>query len=233
MEKKIGIILMLLFVSLNLNGQIVVEHEGKVGIGRQDPQYLLDVEGGIVHFGWGSDNTTFGVEGDDPSLLLGTNGVSRGIIDLFGITAGAYSRIQTTDHNLHLDSPTEGKILFNYYKPGNVTLINPKGGFVGINTMNPTHELTVNGTIRAEEIIIDADVFPDYVFNSDYKLTPLNEVETYISQNGHLPGIPSEKEILKSGINMKAMNIKMMEKIEELTLYIIELEKKINKLNLQ
>ena len=67
----------------------------------------------------------------------------------------------------------------------------------------------------------------DEVFKDDYNLLSINEVEKYISENGHLPDIPSEAEVMENGINVGEMNALLLQKIEELTLYVIELEKKI------
>ncbi len=104
---------------------------------------------------------------------------------------------------------------------------------VGINTNNPDSELTVNGLIHATEVRIDMDVLPDYVFEENYHLRTLNEVENYIDENGHLPEIPSAKQVADNGMNMGQMQAKLLEKIEELTLYTIAQEKRIAELNKQ
>ena len=104
-------------------------------------------------------------------------------------------------------------------------------GNVGIGYENyGTYKLAVNGTIRSKEIIVETANWADYVFDNDYKLTPLDKVEEYISRNKHLPNIPSAKEIEEKGLQLGDNQKKMMEKIEELTLYIIEANKKIEKL---
>jgi hypothetical protein len=100
---------------------------------------------------------------------------------------------------------------------------------VGIGTTNPDEKLTVNGKINAKEVRIDLDFpAPDYVFTNDYKLKSLREVEEFIKQNSHLPEIPSAKEIEKNGLMLAEMNMSLLKKIEELTLYSITQEKKIN-----
>jgi hypothetical protein len=103
---------------------------------------------------------------------------------------------------------------------------------IGIKTMNPTADLSVNGTVLAKQVIVStaASYWPDYVFSSDYKLKPLSEVEEYIKVNGHLPGIESAAEVEKSGLSLSDMQIKQMEKIEELTLHMIQQEKEIEEL---
>ncbi|WCT13632.1 tail fiber protein [Mucilaginibacter jinjuensis] len=100
-------------------------------------------------------------------------------------------------------------------------------GKVGIGTTVPDQKLTVNGTIHATEVLVDQTVqTPDYVFDKDYDLATLKDVKTYIDQNHHLPEIPSAAEITKEGINLGEMNAKLLKKIEELTLYLIEKDKK-------
>lgn len=95
-------------------------------------------------------------------------------------------------------------------------------GFVGINTRNPAYNLDVNGKIRAQEIKVEAGTWPDYVFIKDYKLKPLGELKDFIIKNNHLPNIPSAIEVEKNGVDLGEMNRKLLEKIEELTLYIID-----------
>ncbi|MGG5209816.1 cell wall anchor protein [Chryseobacterium sp. MIQD13] len=87
-----------------------------------------------------------------------------------------------------------------------------------------------DGKIYAKEVQVKANVWADYVFKKDYKLNSLEEVEKYIQKNGHLPNIPSEEDVLKNGLNIAQMNAKLMEKIEELTLYSIEQNKQIKSL---
>ena len=96
-------------------------------------------------------------------------------------------------------------------------------------TANPSYKLSVNGNIRSKEVVVEIG-WADYVFNKKYKLKPLIEVEKFIEQNKHLPGIPSAAAIEKNGLNLGDTQKKMMEKIEELTLYIIQLNKRIEEL---
>jgi hypothetical protein len=88
-----------------------------------------------------------------------------------------------------------------------------------------------NGTVYAKEMYIEAAFFPDYVFDESYELPSLSEVEAFIKENKHLPDVPSEQEVVEEGINLTEMNVIMMQKIEELTLYIIEQQKEIEKLS--
>lgn len=95
-------------------------------------------------------------------------------------------------------------------------------GNVGIGITNPAEKLAVNGVIRAKEIKVEATNWPDYVFNENYQLKSLAEVETFIKTNKYLPGIPNQKQVEKDGVNLGEMNRKLLEKVEELTLYLLE-----------
>lgn len=104
---------------------------------------------------------------------------------------------------------------------------------VGIGTNSPgSSKLAVEGKISAREIRVTLDTpFPDYVFGSEYKLKNLDSLKTYIDLNKHLPGVPSAKEVeINGGVELGKMHNKMLEKIEELTLYVIELNNQIKDL---
>ena len=95
-------------------------------------------------------------------------------------------------------------------------------GNVGIGTANPDQKLTVKGTIHSQEVIVDMSVLPDYVFKPTYHLPTLAEVKAYIDQNHHLPEMPSANQVAKDGLSLGDMNAKLLKKVEELTLYLIE-----------
>lgn len=101
--------------------------------------------------------------------------------------------------------------------------------YIGIGTTTPAYTLDVCGTVRAKEVRVETG-WCDYVFDKNYKLKPLDEVEQYINQNKHLPGIAPASEVEKDGLKVGEMNKTMMEKIEELTLYVIDLSKENKKL---
>jgi len=98
-------------------------------------------------------------------------------------------------------------------------------GKIGIGTITPKSELDVAGTIRAKEIKVEINAGADHVFKSGYNLKSLTEVESFIMENNHLPEIPSEKQMQQDGLNVNEFQIKLLQKIEELTLYVIELKK--------
>ena len=85
-------------------------------------------------------------------------------------------------------------------------------------------KMDVYGTLRAKEIIVET-FGADYVFENDYNLASLSEVEAHIQENGHLPGIPSAKEMQQNGVKLSKLVTLQMAKIEELTLHLIEKEK--------
>lgn len=112
--------------------------------------------------------------------------------------------------------------------------INAQGN-VGIGTPlnnNPNnYKLAVNGTIGAKAVKVEVStatwIWPDYVFDTKYTLKSINELEAFINKNNHLPNVPSAKEVGKNGVDLGSMNAILLEKIEELSLYIIQQNKRI------
>ena len=100
-------------------------------------------------------------------------------------------------------------------------------GNTGIGTFNVPNDcmLSVNGKIRAKEIKVETG-WSDFVFEDDYDLPTLEAVEKFIKTNKHLPEIPSAKEVEENGVELGKMHSKLLQKIEELTLYIIDQDKK-------
>ena len=113
-------------------------------------------------------------------------------------------------------------------------------GYVGIGTTTPSYTLDVNGDIRASKIyvkrtlsaeeIIVKTMGADFVFADDYQLLPLSEVEAFITENKHLPEIQSAKEMQENGVSVSELQTKLLQKIEELTLYLIQQENRIKEL---
>ena len=118
-----------------------------------------------------------------------------------------------------------GKILFN------------NTGAIGIGTgavaIPVGVKLAVNGKINCKEVEVTLTGWYDHVFKSGYQLKPLNEVETFINENKHLPDVPSETEVLQKGNNLGQMDAILLQKIEELTLYVIQLKKENDQLKVK
>ncbi len=113
-----------------------------------------------------------------------------------------------------------------YGESGKITMV-PNGGNVGIGIGDTKgYKLAVGGSMIAESIKVKLQAnWPDYIFSKGYELPSLSETEKQIKDQGHLPGIPSAAEVKANGIDLGEMNAKLLKKIEELTLYLIELKK--------
>ncbi len=106
-------------------------------------------------------------------------------------------------------------------------------GKIGIGTtdLQSGYILTVDGKIVAEEVLIqNSDTWYDFVFDESYNLPTLTELDTYIKQNKHLPDVPTAKEVAENGYKLGEMNGILLKKVEELTLYVMEQQKEIEKL---
>lgn len=178
---------------------------GNVGIGTSTPDHKLDIEGITstndypIYFRGGTDsNHGIGYFNNYNSAYI--NGPV-----VFGFDGGALS---TTNGGQ--------QTVLSWNSNGEVTIgTNKSSGY----------KLSIGGKMRAEEIEVSlASTWPDYVFASDYELQKLSEVEKFINENHHLPNVPSENEV-KEGINLGEMDAILLRKIEELTLYMIELRK--------
>ncbi|MCL6220758.1 hypothetical protein [Zunongwangia pacifica] len=106
-------------------------------------------------------------------------------------------------------------------------------GKVGIGKSNPTNKLDVNGTIHSKEVKVDREGWADFVFKDSYSLPKLEEVEKFIAENGHLEHIPTEEEVSKNGVEVGVMLKLLLQKVEELTLHVIELNNKNKELEQQ
>jgi hypothetical protein len=157
------------------------------------------------------------------------------MLDVAGLYTSAQLRLQRTGSAIgvtDIGSDSEGlKFWIGGYGTANLEMIFGSNGRVGIGTTTPDAKLTVAGDISSREVrvTVNAGTGPDYVFEKDYDLLPLSELEAYITQNKHLPEVPSAKQMEAEGLNLKEMNLVLLKKVEELTLYLIELEKRNSK----
>ena len=109
-----------------------------------------------------------------------------------------------------------------------VFLVNNAGAVgIGTTTIPSGYKLAVDGKAIMEEVKVEVSgSWPDHVFHDDHQISSLENTESYIRENKHLPGIPSAEEVKEDGVSLGEMNAKLLEKIEELTLHVIELNKK-------
>lgn len=181
--------------------------KGNVGVGTANATSKLDVRGNIT-METGQSATIFtGLETKELNrylLLINSAGFPSGS----GLKAGGI---------LIADG-------YAYANPGKNDLV-VKGSISVGTTSSQGHKLAVNGTIRAKEIKVESTNWPDYVFGENYDLRSLSEVEQFVKANKHLPGIPDQKQIEKEGINLGEMNRRLLEKVEELTLHLIDEQK--------
>jgi len=157
-------------------------------------------------------------------------GNNHGIKLSIGNATWQNSSVIETGYSSETEDFTDIKAASYGYSDGLIRIL--RNGNVGIGAKKPDSRLTVAGNIHAREVKVTADAgkFPDYVFANDYKLKSLQEVEEYIKQNSHLPEIPSAKEVEANGLMLGEMNMSLLKKIEELTLYMIQQNKVMNEL---
>lgn len=208
---------------------LYVKSNGNIGIGTTSPSGLLDVQLGGANYSTTGEKALI-INKLDRELYFAPNlgDWSHSQISVAG-DFGIFWKDQTGPNG---KNGSAGLVIAAHASSSAGIRIDANGN-VGIGTNllsnNANHKLAVNGSIRAKEIFVEVG-WADYVFLPDYRLKPLYEVESYIQSEGHLPGVPSEKEIEEQGVSLGEMSKIQMEKIEELTLYIIELQKRINAL---
>jgi hypothetical protein len=170
-----------------------------------------------------SNSGNVGIGTTSPAAKLDVTG-NINVSSYLSSTLGYY--METTGDGINND-PGVGYLSFRSNNVDNRMVIDPNGN-VGIGTTNPDQLLTINGTIHAKQVNIDLNVpVPDYVFDHNYKLKTLSEVNRYILVNKHLPEIPSAASMAKEGVNVTELNMKLLQKVEELTLYLIEKDKQV------
>jgi hypothetical protein len=183
---------------------------GNVGIGTSSPQWPLDINGSGARVVNGNGNAA-------QFDLVQTNGGHDWALASWGSSAG------------------EGGVLNNKFSiydntSGGHRLVIDASGNVGIGTISPAYLLDVAGQVHAASFVSATQTYADFVFKPGYKLEPLSDVEASIKKEGHLPGIPSEEEAKAHGIDLTSMQVKLLQKIEELTLHQIDQEKRIEQL---
>jgi hypothetical protein len=212
----------------NVAERMRITGTGLVGIGTTTPSHRLTVNGAI------STNNNIVMTGAASAIT----GVSAGYTRLIGGTATdpavtLYGSDYTTGGNAkHMTLDAE-VIRLRQLNGTDVMRVMPAG--IAINTACiPTgYKLAVKGNIICEKLKVKPEggnCWADYVFDEGYALLKLNDVESFIAQNKHLPGVPSAAEVAENGIELAEMDATLLKKIEELTLYVIELQKQVDEL---
>lgn len=207
----------------NNTDRMFISESGNVGIGTSIPQQMLHIVGGNILI---SKTSTSRAPGStNGSLFFGSiiNPTNQ-----FGEWGIEYLSEDELEHGL------------NFWKPasasgggGNFFLFLKDNGNVGIGTNNPQAKLAVNGEILAKSVRVNTSsaYWPDYVFEAGYNLMSLRELEQYVNTHKHLPNVPSAQEVEDKGdIDLGAMNTLLLEKVEELTRYVIDLQNQIDEL---
>lgn len=181
---------------------------GDVGIGTTAPNTKLDLKGDLTIDG-GEDSRIYTsnspVELNKYLILLNST--------LNKTAAGLKAGGLLISDSYSFANPTKNDLVVK--------------GSISIGTASTQgYKLAVNGSIRAKEIKVEVANWPDYVFAKGYELPSLKETEQHIKDKGHLPGIPSAEEVKANGVDLGEMNVKLLQKIEELTLHLIESEKR-------
>ncbi|MFV5701595.1 hypothetical protein ACM55F_06950 [Flavobacterium sp. XS2P12] len=231
--KKSILLVAILATSLSF-GQNTFPGIGNVGIGTTNPKSNLEVTAWTTALTIGSTKNTEAMV--DNEVLSAINFYKHYNLGY----AAAIKLLQAGDGNQY--SPAH--LAFYTTSGGSVFTTVPEErmritslGNVGIGTINPDTKLTVKGKIHAEEIIVDLAVPADYVFQkyytgkselkSDYSMPTLAEIESFTKKNHHLPNVPSAQEVQQNGVSLGMMSNVLLQKVEELTLYAIEQQKKL------
>ncbi|MDO5974521.1 tail fiber protein [Flavivirga jejuensis] len=234
MKKQFFITCFCLSITYYLNAQNTFPASGNVGIGTTNPTSKLDVIGDINANGGIVSESNYGLtispNANDAIIKRGTPG------NLMVCSGGGNSSIFLNyaygSGNSGVKIYDGGTINYGQIKissTGDLSLFS-KSGNVGIGTTTPDSKLTVAGKIHAQEIKVAVNAGADFVFEDNYKLPNLKDTEAFIKKNKHLPEIASEKDMQENGLLIAEMNIKLLQKIEELTLYTIDQEKRIESL---
>lgn len=207
---------------------LYIKNNGNIGVGTSDPKQMLHVVEGNILISRVSSKNDKAPGSVNGSMLFGDVTTTQYPYGSWGIE---YLNDNNNGYGLNFWKTTDANgSSINY-----VLFLCEEGNYlgnVGIGTSKPKHKLSVNGTIQSKEVLVTtlAADWPDFVFNPEYKLTSLHELDKYIESEKHLPGVPSAKEIDEEGIKVGEMNAVLLQKVEELTLYVIELQKQIDEL---
>ena len=188
---------------------------------------------------WTYSNVGIGTNAPATTLHLFTTGYTQATSETttmfaqYRLVSGS-RRYQLATAGSVIGAPYTGAFYIHDETAAATRLLITSGGNVGIGTTNPgIYRLAVEGTIAARDVMVTNAPFADYVFQPGYHLRPLSEIGAYIRANHHLPDIPSEAEVKEKGVSVGDMQSKLLAKVEELTLHMIQAEERNNRLEEQ
>lgn len=218
--------------SASTSGKVVIQDYdgGLVGIGTDAPNGKLNI------YSASAFNSNEAATGQDHIILRANDPGNGGYFGGVTWESSGRRRASIVATREHSDSDYVGIAFLTQgvdgpgpmYESMRIT----RYGNVGIGTSAPDAKLTVKGDIHTKEVRVDmaGAVAGDYVFEKEYELLSLSELERYIIANKHLPEIPSAKQMDEVGLNLKEMNLLLLKKVEELTLHLIEMNKRVEEL---
>ncbi len=216
---------------------------GKVGIGTTAPAYILHINEPSTSLG-----ATFYLEGNRNQdnktvtamqmkstatgdqflqVLRKYSGGSEFLNSVYRSASSKWLEFIYVNINTQKYEMRNGIIDAEFKNSGNILLNNTGNVGIGMGTtpIPDGAKLAIGGKVVCKEVEVTLTGLPDFVFNDNYKLRPLYEVESFIKENKHLPDVPCEAEVLEKGLNVGEMNATLLQKVEELTLYMINLQK--------
>jgi hypothetical protein len=234
---------------------MAISTTGNVGIGETNPSNKVRIVGNnsstnhvlSVSSGYAGNSNIRAVEGfSTPATGYGFGGYfyggARGVQAIaqgnsysgtsIGVEASAYGTAGTRT-GLFARAIGGSTNWAGYFSEGNVYVTNELRIGSGAMSGATGYKVAIDGKVIAEELRVQlSGAWPDYVFSEDYALPPLSEVASFINEENHLPGIPSASEVESNGLHLGEMQRRMFEKIEELMLYIIQQDERIQQLEL-
>lgn len=217
-------------LTIQATPKVTVDNAGRVGIGTTSPSARLELIGGSSS----SANSSLIIKNSsgDTTMRVRDNGYVG--IGYNGSTYGRPLNIQGSGMNFYETATQYGGSIFPnngnmvLWAPSDAVVLQPTSGSVVLGSYTPAagYKLSVKGKLMCEEARVQlSGAWPDYVFADEYELPTLQAVEASIKINKHLPNMPPAAEVAKNGFDLGDMNKRLLEKVEELTLYIIQLKK--------
>jgi len=211
----------------------IVDNDLKIGTNTQTGNFIIKTNGADRMFVHDDGKVGINFAGSSTHMLaVGQNAFGYTGIDFYNDLNVRRGNLRFSNTDGFLRSEGTGTFNISVANAGHGIILHPEGTIsIGNLGFINGYKLSVYGKATASEFTVTAlNQWPDYVFEKDYHLKPLSEVKKFIEQNKHLPNIPAAAEIEKSGVPLGDMSKRLMEKVEELTLYIIQLQEQVDEL---